>query len=100
MRKIGRHVPGKRVRLPVLFLDPAVPEHALILEAYREVTKSHKAEWLRLRLFAGVMAMADRRGLVPAATEETPGNAAEDATTRTEARRNTPPIPPIFSQGI
>lgn len=99
MPKIGRPVPGKRVRLPVVFLDPAVPEHACILEAYRDVTKSHKTEWLRLRLFAGVMAMAERRAAAPAGSDESMGGGAHDAVARPETRRGMPPIPPIFSQG-
>ncbi len=96
MANAARQPQGRCVRLPVLYLDPAVPEHALILEAYRSVTKRHKTEWMRLRLYAGVLAMADRGRLVAA---DDSGVGTEHAAEAADTRRGMPPMPHIFAQG-
>lgn len=86
------------MRIPCIRLDPSIPEHAALWNAYQAVSRSGRSEWVRLKMLAGVFAgaagIAAQSLHVQDASDA--GRKAAGEGDNTVVKPFVPPIPPMF----
>lgn len=85
--KAARASAGTKRDISALRLDLSVPEHALIYSAHQQVTRTARAEWVRLTLLAGIAARQKLFGSVEY------GDGDDVVTSRSAGQRVAKPAP-------